>query len=50
MMASPARLRRDTDQVDEPQHKAMVETSAEAPGGLTKAFTDYERKSEYAWR
>jgi hypothetical protein len=42
-------LRRDVDLVDEPQLKAMFETSAEVLGGLRKAFADYERKNESAW-
>jgi hypothetical protein len=36
--------------VDEPQLKAMFETSAEVLGGLAKAFQDYERKNEAAWK
>jgi len=44
------RLREDIDKVDEPQLKAMFETSAEVLGGLTKAFSDYEKKNESAWR
>ena len=43
-------LREDIDKVDEPQLKAMFETSAEVLGGLTKAFSDYEKKNESAWR
>ena len=43
-------LRADIDRVDEPQLKAMFETSAEVLIGLTKAFSDYERKNESAWR
>ena len=43
-------LRADIDKVDEPQFKAMFETSAEVLGGLVKAFQDYERKTEAAWR
>jgi hypothetical protein len=43
-------LREDIEKVDEPQLKAMFETSAEVIGGLTKAFSDYERKNESAWR
>jgi hypothetical protein len=43
-------LRRDIDKVDEPQLKAMFETSAEVLGGLVKAFRDYEEKNESAWR
>jgi hypothetical protein len=43
-------LREDIEKVDEPQLKAMFETSAEVLGGLEKAFQDYERKNEPAWR
>ncbi|MCT7377003.1 hypothetical protein [Chelativorans salis] len=43
-------LREDIDKVEEPQLKAMFETSAEVLGGLTKAFDHYEQKSESAWR
>jgi uncharacterized membrane-anchored protein YhcB (DUF1043 family) len=43
-------LREDIDKVDEPQLKAMFETSAEVLGGLVKAFHDYEQKNESAWR
>jgi hypothetical protein len=43
-------LREDIGKVDEPQLKAMFETSAEVHGGLIKAFDDYEKKNEAAWR
>jgi hypothetical protein len=43
-------LRQDIEKVDEPQLRAMFETSAEVIGGLSKAFADYERKNEAAWR
>ena len=43
-------LREDVDKVDDPQFKAMFETSAEVLGGLIKAFRDYEQKNESAWR
>ena len=43
-------LRQDIEKVDEPQLKAMFETSAEVLGGLVKAFGDYEKKNEAAWR
>lgn len=43
-------LREDIAKVDEPQFKAMAETAAEVLGGLIKAFDDYERKNEQAWR
>jgi hypothetical protein len=43
-------LRQDITKVDEPQLKAMFETSAEVLGGLIKAFGDYEKKNEAAWQ
>ena len=43
-------LRADIEKVDEPQLKAMFETSDEVLGGLVKAFKDYEQKNEAAWR
>ena len=42
-------LREDVTKIDEPQAKALFETTAEALGGLRKAFEDYERKNEAAW-
>jgi ferric iron reductase protein FhuF len=45
-----AHLREDIQKVDEPQLKAMFETSAEVLSGLLKAFSDYEKKNESAWR
>jgi len=43
-------LREDIRKVDEPQLMAMFETSAEVLSGLVKAFDDYEKKNEAAWR
>jgi hypothetical protein len=43
-------LRQDIEKVDEPQLAAMFETSAEVLNGLIKAFDDYEKKNETAWR
>jgi hypothetical protein len=43
-------LREDIGKVDEPQLKAMFETSAEVLAGLSKAFEDYEHKNEAAWK
>ncbi|WEX74552.1 hypothetical protein PYH37_001990 [Sinorhizobium numidicum] len=43
-------LREDITKVDDPQFKALFETSAEVLGGLVKAFTHYEQKSEAAWK
>jgi len=43
-------LRRDVERVDEPQLKAMFETSAEVIDGLIKAFDHYDKKTEATWR
>ncbi len=43
-------LRQDIGKLDQPQLAAMFETSAEVLTGLVKAFDDYERKNEAAWR
>ncbi|MGZ3528677.1 MAG: hypothetical protein ACXVAO_13365 [Vulcanimicrobiaceae bacterium] len=43
-------LREDVDKVEDPRAKALFEVSAEVLGGLSKAFSDYESKSESAWR
>ncbi len=43
-------MREDINKVDEPQLKAMFETSAEVLGALEKTFRDYEQRNEAAWR
>jgi hypothetical protein len=43
-------LRGDAGKVAEPKAQALFETSAEVLTGLVKAFDDYEKKSEVAWR
>ena len=42
--------REDIEKVDDPSAKALFETSAEVLGGLEKAFSDYESKTEPAWK
>lgn len=42
-------LRQDVERIEEPQLKAIFETSAEVLGGVVKAIEDYERKNEAAW-
>lgn len=42
-------LRQAIGQLDDPQGKALLEVSAEVVGGLSKAFADYQEKSEPAW-
>jgi hypothetical protein len=43
-------LREDVGKVTEPKAQALFETSAEVLTGLVKAFDDYGKKSEPAWR
>jgi hypothetical protein len=43
-------LREDVEKVDDPAAKALFETSAEVIIGLEKAFSDYEAKTEPAWK
>jgi hypothetical protein len=42
-------LRQDIEVVQEPQFRAMFETSAEVLTGLVTAFRHYEQKAEVAW-
>jgi hypothetical protein len=50
MLDMQASLRTEVGQVDEPQLKALLETSAEVLGGLGRSFGDYAAKNEAAWR
>jgi len=43
-------LRGDVGKVAEPKAQALFETAAEVLGGLAKAFADYEKKTERAWK
>ncbi len=43
-------LRNDVKLITEPRAKALFETAAEVLGGLEKAFRDYDKKDEPAWR
>jgi predicted house-cleaning noncanonical NTP pyrophosphatase (MazG superfamily) len=43
-------LREDVGKITEPKAMALFETSAEVLTGLVKAFNDYEKRSEAAWR
>ena len=45
-----AHLRADVGKFTEPKAQALFETSAEVLTGLVKAFDDYEKGSEVAWR
>jgi len=42
-------LRHDIEHIEEPQLKAIMETSAEVVAGLVKTLQEYARKSESAW-
>jgi hypothetical protein len=43
-------LRKDVGKIREPKAQALFEASAEVLTGLVKAFKDYEKKGEEAWR
>ncbi len=43
-------MREDVAKLEDPQARALFETSAEVIGGLVKAFKHYEAGSEEAWR
>ena len=43
-------LRQDIQRVDEPQFKALCETSAEVIGALRTSFQHYNEGSEPAWQ
>ena len=43
-------LREDVDKVDDPKAKALFEVTAEVIDGLQKAFNDFEKKNESAWK
>lgn len=44
------RAREDVQKIEDPKARALFEVTAEVLDGLTKAFRDYEEKSEPAWR
>lgn len=43
-------LRAEVQEVDEPQFKALLETSAEVLSGLSASLRHYAERSESAWR
>lgn len=43
-------IRKDIGKVDDPQAKALFETSAEVLHGLINAYSHYENRSEEAWK
>ncbi|HEX5436598.1 MAG TPA: hypothetical protein VFW98_05545 [Gemmatimonadaceae bacterium] len=43
-------VREDVAKVSDPRAQALFETTAEVLGGLSKAYQDFERKNEPAWR
>lgn len=42
--------REDITKIEEPKAQALFETAAEVCGGLTKALSHYEQRSEPAWQ
>ncbi|HEX4784486.1 MAG TPA: hypothetical protein VH350_09105 [Candidatus Sulfotelmatobacter sp.] len=42
--------REDVAKISEPKAQALFETTAEVLLGLAKAFDDFERKNERAWK
>ena len=42
--------REDVAKVDDAKAQALFETTAEVLDGLRKAYDDFERKNEKAWR
>jgi hypothetical protein len=51
MLEDTARhVREDVKNVDDPKARALFETSAEVLDGLRKAYDDFEKKNEPAWR
>jgi hypothetical protein len=42
--------REDVDKVRDPRAQALFETTAEVLDGLRKAYDDFEKKNEAAWR
>ena len=42
--------REDISQITDPKAQALFETTAEVLKGLMKAFHDFERKNEPAWK
>jgi hypothetical protein len=45
-----AHLREDVAKIDEPKAKVLFEVSAEVLSGLAKAYSDYEARTEAAFR
>ncbi|MCC7023095.1 MAG: hypothetical protein IT338_09715 [Thermomicrobiales bacterium] len=42
--------REDVTKIDDPRAKALFETTREVLNGLVKAYDDYEKGTEPAWR
>lgn len=43
-------LREDVSKINDPKAQALMETSAEVLAGLRKAYEDFEKKNEEAWK
>ena len=51
MLQQAARhAREDVQKIEDPKGRALFEVTAEVLDGLTKAFRDFENKTETAWR
>ena len=50
MRALIAHLRNDVTKITDAKAQALFETSAEVLTGLVKAFNDFEKKNEKAWK
>lgn len=50
LMGISDHLRRDLKRVDEPQFKALCETSAEVIAALRTSFRHYTQRAEPAWQ
>ena len=47
---APNHAREDVSKITDPKAQALFETTAEVLNGLVKAFNDFERKNEPAWK
>jgi hypothetical protein len=50
LTATATHLQEDIGKVADPRAQALFETTREVLNGLVKAYDDFERKDEQAWR
>ena len=48
--AAANHAREDVSKITDPKAQALFETTTEVLNGLVKAFNDFERKNEPAWK